>query len=114
MKLAVDDLLLATKDVARVLTCSTDLVRALERRGVLPANVLPSRQRLFRFVDVVQLARERGLAIDEPQLVAELYGDNVVPFTRPRPSSGATRRTSRARRRPANAAHARTDHGDAA
>ena len=126
MKPALHELLLATKDVARVLQVSTDLVRYLERRGVLPAQLLPSRQRVVRFVDAVQLARERGVAVDEPDLVAQLYGENVVPFGRPvRPrqrahaAAGARARDRRRRRMPAQGAERARDrlrapHGHAA
>jgi DNA-binding transcriptional MerR regulator len=52
-------LILGTTDVALRLGCSTERVRQLEREGKLPAEKLPSGQRVFRSEDVERLAFER-------------------------------------------------------
>ncbi len=54
-----DDQFMATCDAAKCLDCTPDNVRALERRGQLPALRTPSGRRIFRTVDVKRLALER-------------------------------------------------------
>lgn len=54
-----DDQLLATCDVAKLLGCTPDNVRALERRGQLSALRTLNGQRIFLAVDVYKLASER-------------------------------------------------------
>ncbi len=54
-----DDQLLATCDVAKLLGCTTDNVRALERHGHLPALRTLSGRRIFRSADVHQFVLER-------------------------------------------------------
>jgi len=44
---------------ARILNCSVENVRALERSGKLPAERLPSGHRVFKVSDVKRLAAER-------------------------------------------------------
>ena len=51
-----DDQILATSDAAKILECTPDNVRALERRGHLPALRTLSGRRIFRAVDVQKLA----------------------------------------------------------
>lgn len=51
--------ILGTTDVALRLRCSTERVRQLEREGKLPAERLPSGQRIFRVADVEQFIAER-------------------------------------------------------
>jgi DNA-binding transcriptional MerR regulator len=51
--------ILGTTDVALLLRCSTERVRQLEREGKLPAEKMPSGQRVFRAEDVERLAAER-------------------------------------------------------
>lgn len=51
--------ILSTTDVAHLLRCSTERVRQLEREGKLPAEKMPSGQRVFRVEDVERLATER-------------------------------------------------------
>jgi DNA-binding transcriptional MerR regulator len=43
---------IGTSDVARWLNLSVDRIRQLEREGILPAEKLPSGQRIFRVSDV--------------------------------------------------------------
>lgn len=52
--------ILGTTDVALLLRCSTERVRQLEREGKLPAEKLPSGQRVFHLEDVERLAEERN------------------------------------------------------
>ncbi|MCE7976334.1 MAG: MerR family DNA-binding transcriptional regulator [Nitrospira sp. NTP1] len=54
-----DDQFLATCDAAKVLNCTPDNVRSLERRGRLTAIRTPGGRRIFRALDVERLARER-------------------------------------------------------
>lgn len=54
-----DDQLLATCDAAKVLNCTPDNVRLLERRGHLTAVRTPGGRRIFRAADVARLAMER-------------------------------------------------------
>lgn len=54
------DRFIGTTDVAKRLDCSADRVRQLEREGKLPAEKMPSGQRLFRQEDVERLAEERA------------------------------------------------------
>jgi DNA-binding transcriptional MerR regulator len=51
--------ILGTTDVALRLGCSTERVRQFEREGKLPAEKMPSGQRVFRAEDVDRLAIER-------------------------------------------------------
>lgn len=51
---------LLTSDVARILECSTDNVRLLERSGQLRADKTEGGVRLFDRKDVEQFARDRG------------------------------------------------------
>ena len=51
--------LMGTKDVALRLGCSAERVRQLEREGILPAQKMPSGQRIFCNEDVERLALER-------------------------------------------------------
>jgi excisionase family DNA binding protein len=53
------DPLLTTGDAARILTCSVDWVRQLERAGRLLAIRTIGGQRLFRLKDVLALQMER-------------------------------------------------------
>jgi DNA-binding transcriptional MerR regulator len=55
----LDDQFMAPCDAAKFLECTPDNVRALERRGQLPALRTPSGRRIFRTVDVERLALER-------------------------------------------------------
>jgi DNA-binding transcriptional MerR regulator len=54
-----DEQFLAPCDAAKLLECTPDNVRALERRGQLPALRTLSGRRIFRAVDVQNLASER-------------------------------------------------------
>ena len=54
-----DDQFLATCDAAKVLNCTPDNVRSLERRGRLIAIRTPGGRRIFRAIDVERLAMER-------------------------------------------------------
>lgn len=54
-----DDQFLATCDAAKVLNCTPDNVRSLERRGRLEALRTPGGRRIFRALDVERLAMER-------------------------------------------------------
>jgi excisionase family DNA binding protein len=51
---------LGTIDVARLLGCSTERVRQLERDGKLPAEKMPNGRRIFRAEVVEQFAAERA------------------------------------------------------
>lgn len=53
---------LQTKDAARLLDLSADMVRRMERSGQLKANRTESNTRLFERSDVEKLARERKAA----------------------------------------------------
>ncbi|QOJ35585.1 MAG: MerR family DNA-binding transcriptional regulator [Nitrospira sp.] len=53
------DQFLATCDAAKVLGCTPDNVRSLERRGRLSAMRTPGGRRIFRALDVERLAMER-------------------------------------------------------
>jgi DNA-binding transcriptional MerR regulator len=53
------DQLLATCDVAKLLGCTPDNVRALERHGHLPALRTLSGRRIFRAGDVQKFVLER-------------------------------------------------------
>lgn len=50
---------LSTCDAAKLLKCTPENVRALERRGRLPALRTPSGVRIFRASDVRRLAERR-------------------------------------------------------
>lgn len=52
--------ILGTTDAAMRLGCSAERVRQLEREGKLPAEKMPSGQRIFRAEDVERLAEERA------------------------------------------------------
>jgi predicted site-specific integrase-resolvase len=54
-----DDDWLTTQPAARILDTIPDKVRALVRRGVLPAIRTPSGQYIYRRSDVEHVARER-------------------------------------------------------
>jgi DNA-binding transcriptional MerR regulator len=54
-----DEQFMATCDAAKLLECTPDNVRSLERRGQLPALRTPSGRRIFRVADVARLALER-------------------------------------------------------
>ncbi|GAB1721642.1 MAG: MerR family DNA-binding transcriptional regulator [Nitrospira sp. CR1.1] len=54
-----DERLLATFDAAKILNCTPDNVRSLERRGHLFAIRTPGGRRIFRAVEVERLAMER-------------------------------------------------------
>ena len=51
--------LLTVGDAARILELSTDMVRVLHRKGLLPAFRTPGGYRLFRRSDVEKLAQKR-------------------------------------------------------
>ena len=53
-----------TSDVARILNCTPDYVRQLERAGQLAASKTESGVRLFNRVDVERFARERVSRIE--------------------------------------------------
>jgi len=55
-----DEKFLTTLEAARVLGCSTDRVRQLERAGGLPCLRTETGQRIFRAADVAALARDRA------------------------------------------------------
>jgi len=55
---------LLTSDVARILDCSTDNVRLLERSGQLHADKTEGGVRLFDRRDVERFARERANRIE--------------------------------------------------
>lgn len=54
-----DDQFMAPCDAAKILECTPDNVRSLERRGQLSALRTPSGRRIFRAADVERLASER-------------------------------------------------------
>jgi DNA-binding transcriptional MerR regulator len=65
---------LGTTDAALRLGCSTERVRQLERAGKLPAQKLPSGQRLFLSEDVEKLTEERSMRTATKE--AATGGDN--------------------------------------
>jgi DNA-binding transcriptional MerR regulator len=55
---------LLTSDVARILDCSTDNVRFLERSGKLPADKTAGGWRVFDRTSVEQFARDRATRLE--------------------------------------------------
>jgi len=51
--------ILGTTDAAKILGCSAEYVRQLERTGKLPAEKMPNGRRVFKTEDVDRLAEER-------------------------------------------------------
>jgi excisionase family DNA binding protein len=56
---------LQTMDVAKLLNCSVENVRALERSGKLSAIKTPTGRRIFRGEEVERFAQERAQAKEQ-------------------------------------------------